>query len=325
MWWKDTTLLLLVATFAALMFVLFRRRGSCQRRAAYRNGDEDYEDSGVDCDKVLKGGVDGSKFKELERFLKNSARKGRSWKSAFEKDPKKGAEAKCWANKDGGRLYKAYAAGDASRLELDKTVAERSSKCQFGKCPNLTLRSTKPCRASDKNGGYAKCCEDSAGTVDCVKHDKTDRNWNCKNVPFSERECTPNGGAGDYKKYCYKGTEPHNRGKCCAQPWSGTSGCMEPLGEPAAANSSSTDNAASAEDPATSHNNWVNWRVQQCKCDHGSPARKSDNSDAECVENAASGLIYRSCKFDEQTAPQTSSSSSSSSDPAPNRGRTGGH
>lgn len=287
MWWKDTTLLVLVATFAALVVVLFRRGGSCQRRAAYQNGDDDYEDSGVDCAKVTKDGVDGSKFKELERYLKNSAKKGRTWKSAFEKDPKKGAEAKCWVNKDGGRLMKAYASGEVYRGEMNKTVAARSANCQFGKCPNTVLRGVKPCRASDKNGGYSKCCEDTAGTVDCVPHKSTDKNWDCQNVPFSERECTPQGDPGDYKKYCYNGTESHNRGKCCKQPWSGACKDIKGASEPAPANSTDNTGTVPADDPVAK----LKARVEQCKCSRNGykPEMNEDRTDAACVMTNSQG------------------------------------
>lgn len=239
----DPVLVLLLATLAALVVFAWLRG---------RAVDEDFESSS-DCSSVK---IKESELKKLLQKIKNSARKGLSYKSMQSKFP----EIKCWLGKDvidgqGFQIQKAYDAGTADRKSLEGDIPSKSASCVYGKCPNTVLRATKPCRAKDT---AEKCCVDPEGTDRCVKHKTTDLNWKCAQVPKSERECKPPGGK-DADKFCYKGKALHNQGLCCEQPWSGQSGCFkeDPVAANAASSGAAPAGASTGPNPDPEKTWWV--------------------------------------------------------------------
>ncbi len=142
--------------------------------------------------------------------------------------------------------HQAWAKCQEGMAKMKEAQASREGKTlSCTPCPSEYLKVNKPCFKKDDKG-KGLCC--NSKMEKCKPMDMAiGRDYDCKVA--KNRQCTPDGGKGDYKKYCYKGTSSYNQGKCCKQPWS--TDCKPILvkgskpSEPAPANSS--DNTAPAD------------------------------------------------------------------------------
>ncbi len=199
----------------AVMLALRQQRHQCRQRRSQLllADDEDYEVSKDTLKEIKNQCRNASSFTRLVTMYK-IAPNTPDWDAAWKKCQE----------------------GQAKSKESEAKRSGKTLTCT--QCPSEFMRSNKPCFKKETN----ECCNSKMEKCQSLNI-SIGRDYDCKDP--KKRQCTPDGAAGDFKKYCYIGTASHNKGMCCAQPWSGTSGCKPVKGSaPAAANS--VDTAAPA-------------------------------------------------------------------------------